>query len=147
MTLRNPVGFAQFGDRREAIATSRERLDIAGSIGNVTKGQAQLSNRGVEAGVVFHDTIRPQMLVHFADLDLARPAGIAALYSRLEGAAKRVCAPLEGKDLGSAAAFQRCVTGAVTRAVAEVDRPDLSAYCRAKTQGRNGTPVRIVASR
>src|SRR5882757_5647456 len=88
-----------------------------------------------------------RMLVHFADLDLAKPAGIAAVYGRLRGAAKRVCAPLEGKDLRSVAAFQQCVTDAVTQAVAEVNQPNLSAYYRAKTQGRNGTPVRIVASK
>jgi UrcA family protein len=88
-----------------------------------------------------------RMLVHIADLDLATPAGIAAVYGRIQGAAKRVCAPLEGKDLRSAAAFQQCVSDAVTRAVAEVDQPNLGAYYRAKTQGRNGTPVRIVASK
>lgn len=87
------------------------------------------------------------MLVHFADLDLAKPAGIAALYGRLQGAAKRVCAPLEGKDLRSAKAYQQCVTDAVTQAVAEVAQPNLSAYYRLKSQGCNGTPVRIVASK
>ena len=88
-----------------------------------------------------------RMLVHFADLDLARPAGIAALYGRLQGAAKRVCAPLEGKDLASVAAFKQCVTDAVTRAVAQIDQPKLSAYYRAKTEGRNGIPARIAASK
>jgi UrcA family protein len=87
------------------------------------------------------------MLVHFADLDLARPAGIEALFGRLRGAARRVCAPLDGKDVRSAVAFQQCVTDALTRSVAEVDQPNLSAYYRAKTQGRNGAPVRIVASK
>jgi UrcA family protein len=102
------------------------------------------------APCAYADSVKDEhhrMLIHFADLDLAKPAGIAALYGRLRGAAKVVCASLEGKDLESAAAFRQCVTDAVTQAVAEVDQPNLSAYYRAKSQGRNGTSVRIVASK
>jgi UrcA family protein len=87
------------------------------------------------------------MLVHFADLDLNNPAGVRALFGRLRGAAEQVCAPLQGRDLSSTWAYHRCVRDALARAVAQVDQPDLSAYYRARTEGGNGTPARIVASK
>jgi UrcA family protein len=88
-----------------------------------------------------------QMLVHFADLDLSKPAGITALYGRLEGAAKRVCAPLAARIIQGASDYRHCVKDAISRSVTEVNQPDLSAYYRAKVEGRNGTPPRIVAQK
>jgi UrcA family protein len=88
-----------------------------------------------------------QTRVHFADLDLTKSAGISALYGRLEGAAEQVCAPLASRDLRSAFAYRHCVSDAISRAVTEVNQPNLSAYYRAKVQDHNGKPLRIVAQK
>lgn len=77
-----------------------------------------------------------QVVVHFADLDLGRTHGAAALYTRLLAAAHVVCAPLEGRDLGRMHRFGACIADALSTAVAKVDRPLLSAYYRAKLGGR-----------
>jgi UrcA family protein len=81
-----------------------------------------------------------QMLVHFADLDLTKPAGISAIYHRLNGAAKAVCAPLASRDVRRALQYRQCVKDALSRAVTEVNQPNLSAYYWAKAQPRNRTP-------
>jgi UrcA family protein len=80
--------------------------------------------------------------VHFADLNLDHPAGIAALYRRLNWAAERVCGEpqLTGSHLISPY-WQSCVAQAVSSAILAVDRPALTAYHRAQTRqsDRNGT--------
>jgi UrcA family protein len=75
--------------------------------------------------------------VHFADLDLTRSQGAAALYQRLEAAAKTVCASLDARDLDSQMRFKGCVETAIGSAVGKVDRPALTAYYKARTGGRN----------
>ena len=77
--------------------------------------------------------------VHFADLDLTRSEAAAELYQRLAGAAKTVCTSLEGRDLASQMRFKGCVETAIGSAVAKVDRPALTAYYKARTNGRNAT--------
>jgi UrcA family protein len=77
----------------------------------------------------------PHVVVRFADLDLARAEGVAALYTRLSGAAREVCAPLESRELERARRFRACVADALATAVAEVDRPLLSSYYREKLGG------------
>lgn len=88
-----------------------------------------------------------RVLVRFADLALDKPAGIKALYDRLNYAAQQVCHSLDGRDLASRSAYKACVGDALARAVTEISQPDLQAYYRVKTQGRNATPVRVVASK
>jgi UrcA family protein len=67
--------------------------------------------------------------VRFADLDLNRPADAGVLYHRIQQAAGVACGE---KDLpGSlfvSPNWQNCVRLAVERAVAQLDRPALSAY-------------------
>ena len=79
------------------------------------------------------------VVVHFADLDLSRSEGATVLYRRLKGAAQAVCAPLDGGDLARHWSFKVCVQNAISTAVAKVDRPALTAYYEAKTNGRNAT--------
>ena len=79
------------------------------------------------------------VVVNFADLDLSRSEGAAALYHRLVSAAKTVCAPLDGRDLWGYMSFTACVQSAISKAVAKVDRPALTAYYEAKTNRRNAT--------
>ena len=75
---------------------------------------------------------RPQVVVHFADLDLSRSQGAAVLYRRLKAAAETVCAPLDDRELGRHLRFKACAQSALSRAVAEVDRPALTEYYRAR---------------
>jgi UrcA family protein len=81
----------------------------------------------------------PSVVVRFADLDLSRSEGAAALYRRLKGAAQTVCAPLDGRNLAQHFGFEACVKSAISTAVATVDRPALTEYYAAKTSGRNAT--------
>ncbi|MDB6086923.1 MAG: hypothetical protein JWN43_4804 [Gammaproteobacteria bacterium] len=74
-------------------------------------------------------------IVHFADLNLDKPAGIVTLYRRLTVAAERDCGEpqLTGSRVISPF-WQRCVSQAVDGAVLALDRPALTAYHRAQTK-------------
>ena len=65
--------------------------------------------------------------VKFADLDLNRQAGIARLYVRIKGAARRVCNQ-QASDQEVNQTYPVCVKRAVSTAVARVDRPMLTDY-------------------
>jgi UrcA family protein len=76
----------------------------------------------------------PSQAVRYDDLDLARPAGAAVLYDRIQHAARQVCG--DAQRVGSrvvSPAWRVCMAGAVDRAVRAVDRPALSAYHAART--------------
>jgi len=64
--------------------------------------------------------------VQFSDLDLDHKAGIATLYTRLDGAARQVCDQHAG--LMAKQAYRVCVRKALSVAVARIDRPMLSDY-------------------
>jgi UrcA family protein len=81
----------------------------------------------------------PHVVVHFADLDLARIEGATTLYHRLHAAAEVVCWPRQERDLVTAAAFTKCVQGALANAVMRVDRASLTTYYRTHTE--LGNPV------
>jgi UrcA family protein len=66
--------------------------------------------------------------VQFADLDLNREAGIARLYARIKGAARRVCDQQANDQLAASQNYPVCVKRAVSTAVARIDRPMLSEY-------------------
>jgi UrcA family protein len=97
-----------------------------------------LANAGHEPGT-------PHMVVHFADLDLAKTEGAVALYHRLYAAAEVVCGPREDRDLAKAAAFRKCVQSALASAVMKVDRAKLTTYYRAHRELRN--PVTLSRAR
>ncbi len=61
-------------------------------------------------------------VVRFADLDLAQPAGVAALHDRLTAAAARVCGDVPA-DLARAAIVRSCRAHALADALAAVARP------------------------
>ena len=75
---------------------------------------------------------RPQVVVHFADLDLSHSQGAAVLYHRLRAAAETLCAPLDDRDLGRHMIFKECVQSALSTAVAEVDRAALTEHYRTR---------------
>jgi UrcA family protein len=81
-------------------------------------------------------------VVRFADLDLTRPADVAALYQRIRVAARDVCRPLSERDLTLLAASRPCVVDAIGRAVGDINSPTLSRYHQTKIEA----PI-ITASR
>ena len=81
----------------------------------------------------------PARTVQFADLDLSRTQDAAVLYDRLRSAAETVCAALDDRQIVKHMSFKRCVTSAISSAVAKVDRPTLTAYYKARTSDHNST--------
>jgi UrcA family protein len=61
------------------------------------------------------------------------------LYRRLKGAAETVCAPQNGRDLGTQARYKICLQSALGAAVAKVDQSALTTYYRTQFNRRNAT--------
>jgi UrcA family protein len=80
----------------------------------------------------------PQSTVNFADLNVSNLEGAAALYARIERAAREVCRPLEERHFRSTA-HDACVHKAIADAVAKIDRPALFNVYNA----HNGRPTPI----
>jgi UrcA family protein len=72
------------------------------------------------------DSDVPAVRVDYADLDLNTEQGATRLYKRIAGAAKRVCPSSSGLELRASQVAQRCISAAISRAVAEVDSPQLA---------------------
>lgn len=71
-------------------------------------------------------TVTQSVTLSYGDLNLADPAGAEALYARIEGAARRVCAPEpDMRDLTLRRDWHQCRTDAVDNAVAEIRHPAL----------------------
>jgi UrcA family protein len=77
--------------------------------------------------------------VQFADLDLRRESGVAELYLRIQGAARRVCAQQADELPVSEQNRAGCVKRAVSEAVGRIDRPLLSDY----SAQRGGKPAKL----
>jgi len=80
----------------------------------------------------------PQTTVNFADLNASNPEGAAAIYARIERAAREVCHPLEERYFRSTV-HDACVHKAIADAVAKIDRPALFNVYNA----HNGRPTPI----
>jgi UrcA family protein len=76
---------------------------------------------------------RPIRVVQFADLDLSRPAGISALYGRIETAANNVCESASNREMARYVRWHLCLNHAIARAVADLGIPALTKYHVAKT--------------
>jgi UrcA family protein len=88
------------------------------------------------------ETNPPQITVKFADLNVSNAKGAAALYARIQRAARQVCPHLDARDLGSRGPMDACVTKAIADAVAKVGEPALfDAY-----NLHNSQPIRIVVA-
>ena len=77
--------------------------------------------------------------VSYSRADLAQPEGVAALYVRLEQAAKTVCHERGVRDWMVYPPFRRCYERAIDGAVELVNSPELTALRRSKTQQRDVT--------
>jgi UrcA family protein len=88
---------------------------------------------GLSSAALASDESPPSKVVHFGDLDIAKPAGAAALYGRIRAAARDVCAQSAGSDAIAQVAVRACIDKAIDDAVRKVDAPALTAL-------RFGTP-------
>src|SRR5271170_6258824 len=78
--------------------------------------------------------------VRYTDLDLTSSAGAAALYDRIQAAAREVCASDQDHQLAVLTDMNRCKSGATAHAVATVNAPLLTAIHNAH-QGANLTAM------
>jgi UrcA family protein len=92
--------------------------------------------------------IRHSTAVHYADLNLNQPAGVAALYRRITLAANRVCGQrtLTGSNY-PLPGYTSCYNKAIASAVARVDHPQLSAYYRAQVARSGSSEIASLPSR
>jgi UrcA family protein len=70
--------------------------------------------------------------VKFGDLDVSRPQDAAVLYSRIRGAAEKVCSPYEAGGFAAKRHLDACINKAISTAVTTVDAPALSRVYSAK---------------
>jgi UrcA family protein len=70
-------------------------------------------------------------VVSFRDLNLNSPEGVEALYKRIRNAAHEVCADPYRYDL-SESKLRPCIDDAMSRAIAQVDRPLLTSLYQSK---------------
>ncbi len=71
--------------------------------------------------------------VKYDDLNLSRPAGVNALYNRIQAAARTVCEPLARRSHLQSTAYIGCFSDAVSDAVQKVGQPALSSLYQDKT--------------
>jgi len=83
-------------------------------------------------------------VVRFKDLNLSSTEGAAVLYERIKRAAQEVCGTWDNYDPSRLHLMQTCINDAVSRAVAQVDRPMLTSLYNAKT-GKNDKKVTNLA--
>jgi UrcA family protein len=106
--------------------TTNENAARAGMVAAVALFTCLLANgaRAEQPQVV-------QATVSYADLDLSKPAGAQTLYKRIKGAAARVCGS-HGRytTLEPRSVWHKCFDTAVANAVAQIDRPTLTALHR-----------------
>jgi UrcA family protein len=73
------------------------------------------------------DTTSREATVRFADLNLETQAGIETLYSRLNGAARRVCGTADRGDLQAFDDMKQCRRKSIDDAVARIGNKALTA--------------------
>jgi UrcA family protein len=84
---------------------------------------------GLALNAAYGEEAPKTLTVQFADLDLSKDAGLAALFDRIKGAATRVCSGHSGgTTLRDKEQYAACVDFALSNAVARVDRPELTDY-------------------
>jgi UrcA family protein len=66
--------------------------------------------------------------VSYSDLDVSREPGARKLYQRIKSAAEEVCAPFNGRQLSQYMNQANCVSGAIERAVRQVNEPAVTRY-------------------
>ena len=123
------------------IATTARALTIAiaATLG-LNAADAAVSSSSNDSSAT--DTPRTYV-VRFADLDLAKVEGAAALYARFRHAASVVCEPLESRDLALSEQRQACIDSAIANAVVSVNRPLVSQYHQSRTRTARAGLVQV----
>ena len=114
---------------------------------NTFTSRAQLLTRAGVAAlalsaclVAYNASAQPNaQTVSFADLDLSKAAGAQTLYKRIKAAARNVCGPADNYTFVTPnKAFRKCYDKAIADAVAQIDRPSLTALHREETRSARG---------
>jgi UrcA family protein len=74
----------------------------------------------------------PTAIVKYGDLDISTSQGVAVLYNRIRAASEGLCAPFEQPSRAITFRWKVCVKQAIAGAVANFDRPALTAVFAAK---------------
>jgi UrcA family protein len=75
----------------------------------------------------------PSRVVRYSDLDITRTSGAAALYARIEAAARSVCQPAFGfPETRMEGELRKCQRQAIDRAVNDVNAPLLTSHYAAQ---------------
>jgi UrcA family protein len=70
----------------------------------------------------------PAVTVHFGDLNPSTPAGVSALYARIEDAAQTVCGPSFSLwDSNAYRNWKKCYRTTIDHAVRQINLPQLTA--------------------
>jgi UrcA family protein len=88
----------------------------------------------------------PHKVVELKDLNLNTTQGVNELYRRIDRAAFAVCGDPQPRDLFRFPALRNCIDQALSRAIAEVNRPMLTNLHLAKT-GKSAAQTFTVATR
>ena len=107
-------------------STARRTLVAGAILSSLAFSFATVSNAA-------DDTVPPQVIVKFGDLNISNPQGAATLYARIRSAAKSVCSQFDGRRLEEMAQRDACIDKAILGAVTKVNNSALSAVYRAKT--------------
>ena len=70
------------------------------------------------------------IVVKYGDLNLDSVEGITTLHARLRGASQEVCSALDNRVLGLRDQYDRCVSDALKRGVADVRNEKLTTFHR-----------------
>jgi UrcA family protein len=74
-----------------------------------------------------------ELAVSYQDLNLSNTADVRVLYRRLKHAATNVCGDVPQQELARHQAFERCYRDALSRAVMQVNLPQLQAMYQSET--------------
>ena len=85
-------------------------------------------------------------VVRFADLDINKIDGAAALYRRLQQAAGIVCHSLQSRELAMNTEYKACKDRAVADAVTSVGAPVLSQYHESRPTGAKQVKVQLASA-
>jgi UrcA family protein len=125
-----PQGHVKIINESAAMATnSVRRLRCWSSIAGLLCAYGSITSAGFAAEA---ETPPPQQVVRIGDLNLRDSRGVAVAYSRLLWAAERVCPFADSSDYWVRESATPCVIQAVSRAVAGIGSPQLSAYTQSQ---------------
>jgi UrcA family protein len=104
-------------------SSSRTRIAIAALAGLLAVSVVSVSRAGMAPQP---DPDAPRLTVDYKDLDLGSEKDALTLYRRIEKAAREVCPQPTKYSMRVTELSRRCVAGAISRAVNEVNSPQLA---------------------